>query len=705
MKSDLHLNPETTLNNLVEQYNHTLSSLLEQHAPKKSKTTPSRSPAPWYSSNIKEAKILCRRAERKWRKTHLTVDFELYRSAYVKLRKMCTSAKQAYFQQKIIDCSGNQKSLYSMANRLMFKKRSSALPSHTNSENLAQTFSRYFDEKIVKIRSDIRTSQSLDTSDNNPSVALQPPIIDSFDPITEDEMKELISGSNSKHCTLDPIPTSLLKNCLDSLLPIICKIVNMSLETSRVPENFKQAIVCPLIKKPSLDNENMKNYRPVSNLPYVSKLLEKIVMTQFNTHLDNHGLREPLQSAYLAKHSTETALIKVFNDILCAIDNQQCVLLVLLDLSAAFDTIDHEIMLSRLEELFGVSGTALSWLKSYFSGRSQKIVLNESSSTAVPLPTGVPQGSVAGPGTFTAYTQPIGSIARKHGVSLHLYADDTQLYVGCHLKDQDLTKQRLESCVDEVRNWMANNMLKLNDNKTEYMIIGSRHALNNINENIKTINIGKESIKMSSSARNIGVYMDSTLSMDEHVAHICRACYVGIRDISKIRKFLTEEATTQLIIAFVTSKLDCNNALLYKCNKYLLEKLQLVQNNAARVISRRQKHDSIVHIRKQLHWLPIESRIEYKINLTTFKCLNNSAPSYLCNLLTPHDPGRPDLRSAEKDLLKKHRTRTVAGDRAFSNAAPALWNTLPDELREIQNLLHFKTALKTHLFNKAFPKN
>ena len=198
--------------------------------------------------------------------------------------------------------------------------------------------------------------------------------------------------------------------------------------------------------------------------------------------------------------------------------------------------------------------------------------------------------------------------------------------------------------------------------------------------------------------------MDSTLSMDEQVAHICKACYVGIRDISKIRQYLTEEATAQLIIASATSKLGCNNALLYKCSKYLLDKLQLVQNNAARVISRRRKQDSIEHIRKQWHWLPIKFRIEYKINLTTFKCLNNSAPSYLTNLLIPHDPGRPNLRSAEKDFRKKHRTRTVAGDRAFSNTAPALWNALPDEMHEINNLSHFKTALKIHLFNKAFPK-
>ncbi len=138
---------------------------------------------------------------------------------------------------------------------------------------------------------------------------------------------------------------------------------------------------------------------------------------------------------------------------------------------------------------------------------------------------------------------------------------------------------------------------------------------------------------MTSSARNIGVIMDSTLSMEEQVSSVCRACYLGIRDISTIRRYLTEEATTHLIMAFVTSKLDCNNALLYKCNQTLTAKLQLVQNNAARVIAKRKRHDSIEEVRKKLHWLPVKYRIEYKINLTTYKCLNKFSPCYLSNLL------------------------------------------------------------------------
>ena len=279
---------------------------------------------------------------------------------------------------------------------------------------MAQQFAQFFNDKIDRIRDEIRHNQGPGSPDEQ--IGVNPPQMDSFAPVSEEEMRKIILNSNSKYCTLDPIPTSLVKSCLDTLLPTICRIVNLSLQTSCVPDNFKHAIVNPLIKKQSLDKENFKNYRPVSNLSFISKLLEKVVMARVNKHLDMHNLREPCQSAYRAGHSTETALVKVYNDMLCMVDDRQYILLVLLDLSAAFDTIDHDAMIHRLKNLFGINGDALTWMQSYFSGRTQRVVIGNSASTPFALSTGIPQGSVAGPGTFPAYTQPIGTVARHHGV-------------------------------------------------------------------------------------------------------------------------------------------------------------------------------------------------------------------------------------------------------------------------------------------------
>ena len=278
-------------------------------------------------------------------------------------------------------------------------------------------------------------------------------------------------------------------------------------------------------------------------------------MARVNKHLDVHNLCEPCQSAYRAGHSTETALVKVYNNMLCMVDDRQYILLVLLDLSTAFDTIDHDAMIHRLKNLFGINGDALTWMQSYFSGRTQRVVIGNSASTPFALSTGIPQGSVAGPGTFPAYTQPIGTVARHHGVNMHLYADDTQLYMGCRLQEHQSTHKQLEACIADVRRWMAENMLKLNDDKTEYIVIGSRYMLHQIPSTLLSIRVGDKIIDSTPAAKNIGVVVDSVLSMEQQVTSVCRACYVGLRDIARIRPYLTDEATKKTYYSFCDFKI------------------------------------------------------------------------------------------------------------------------------------------------------
>ena len=190
-----------------------------------------------------------------------------------------------------------------------------------------------------------------------------------FAPATEDEIYKLVSSSPSKSCTLDPIPTWMLKQNINIFVPVITKIVNMSLEYATFPSHFKNVLVSPLIKKPPLDADNLKNFRPVSNLCFISKIAEKVVAHRLADHLSTNNLYEQHQSAYRKYHGTETALLKVQNDILRELDGKRGVFLILLDLSAAFDTIDHDILFKRLESI-GVKGSALKWFQSYLSCRS-----------------------------------------------------------------------------------------------------------------------------------------------------------------------------------------------------------------------------------------------------------------------------------------------------------------------------------------------
>ena len=204
-------------------------------------------------------------------------------------------------------------------------------------------------------------------------------------------MLKLIAKSSSAFCDTDPAPTWLIKKCLDILITPITKIVNLSLSTGVFPRSMKQARVKPLIKNHNLDCDTLENYRPVSNLSFLSKIVERAVTTRLNKYLFDNNLDEPLQSAYKSGHSTETALLRVKNDIMLAVDGRQAAVVVLLDLSAAFDTVDHAVLLSRLESMFGVKGTVLKWFQSYLTQRSQAVSIDNALSDKVDLLFGVPQ--------------------------------------------------------------------------------------------------------------------------------------------------------------------------------------------------------------------------------------------------------------------------------------------------------------------------
>ena len=502
-------------------------------------------------------------------------------------------------------------------------------------------------------------------------------------------------SSPSKHCDMDPIPTWILKDHIDLLLSTITRIVNLSLETSTFPSQFKSAVVKPLLKKATLDSENLKNYRPVSNLTFVSKIIEKIVATRLNEYMDKHNLSVKYQSAYKKFHGTETALLKVQNDILRTFDNKNAVFLVLLDLSAAFDTIDHNILLSRLESN-GVKGPALQWISSYLSCRNQAVCIGSTMSSPVDLPFGVPQGSVLGPLFFTIYASPVVNIARNHDLNVHTYADDTQLYLSFDVNEQneeELARRRIQHCISDIKSWMSINKLKLNDDKTELLIVSTKHSQSKIQN--KSVQIGSSIISASSNVRNLGIQFDSTMSMNNHIKKVCQSSFFQIRNLSSIRKMLPKSTAEILVHAFITSRLDNGNALLNGISEQQIHKLQIVQNSAARVLTNTRKFGHITPVRRELHWLPIRERIQYKTALLTWKARNNMAPSYISELLTPYIPPRT-LRSSDKCLLETPRTSSTSlGDRAFSVAAPVLWNSLPLHLRQTNSLYKFKTGLKT----------
>uniref|UniRef100_A0A671VP79 Reverse transcriptase domain-containing protein n=1 Tax=Sparus aurata TaxID=8175 RepID=A0A671VP79_SPAAU len=363
-----------------------------------------------------------------------------------------------------------------------------------------------------------------------PTVCLPQCSLSSFSPVDSISVAKLVSQAKASTCSLDPMPTTPVKSSLPAQCPLIMEIINSSLESGIVPSTFKTASVTPILKKPGLDPDDLHNYRPIFNLPFLSKILERAVAAQLQQHISNHELYEPLQSGFRARHSTETALIKITSDLLITADTGHISILILLDLSAAFDTISHTILLTRLSDYLGLTGTALSWFQSYLTNRKQFVTIGDSSSTSAPINQGVPQGSVLGPLLFTIYMLSLGQIIRKHGLDFHSYADDTQLYL-CTKPSTQLPPQSLVNCLHDLKLWMTSNLPKLNTNKTELMIVASKALLHKVGDLL--LDVGGCSISPSTEVRNLGVILDSTLSFQSHIKSITKSDFYHLKNISR----------------------------------------------------------------------------------------------------------------------------------------------------------------------------
>ena len=435
-------------------------------------------------------------------------------------------------------------------------------------------------------------------------------------------------------------------------------------------------------------------------MSFLSKIIERAILDQLLPLLERNGVIPLVQSAYRKHHSTETALIKIHNDMAENNCRGMSSLLVLLDLSAAFDTVDHELLLKDLHSC-GIRDNALLLLKSYLSDRSQRVTINRATSESVPLQFGVPQGSVLGPILFLVYTSSLASLLDAHDVGYHFYADDTQLYV--KMTNINEAKTRVESVISDIKTWMERRKLKLNDSKTEIIIIrGNRR----VNEHALTIDVGESQLCPVRTVKNLGVYFNPKLNYKEHLGQVVRSCNLHIRNLYSLKLFLNRRCLLTLVHTMVFSRIDYCNGLWIGLPNYLLKQVQSVLNRAARLVFGLPPRTPTTSSLIELHWLPVKARIEFKLCLMTFKVLKYGQPRYLAEMLKRPAAHPGAILRSEDDHLRLEEPVAVEqssfSDRSFSYVAPRLYNRLPLSVRQLTSVDSFKKQLKTFLFLRSY---
>ena len=425
------------------------------------------------------------------------------------------------------------------------------------------------------------------------------------------------------------------------------------------------------------------------------------MVSQFTAHCDVNNLLPGYQLAYRRNYSCETALIKITNDCLWDMENQMVTGMVAIDLSAAFDTVDHAILLDVLNKKFGVHNIALKWFNDYLSFRSCKVSLHRVHSKEHQLPFSVPEGSVAGPVLYNAYASTLQHVVQSP-IKLYGFADDHIIkdsFMPDNVIDSESYVITIESCITSIKHWMGRNRLKMNSAKTDFILIGSRQQL--VKCKMTSILVNDEILQRSPIIKHLGALIDERLSFKQFINSKCRMAMWNLQKLKPISNVLTDDTCKTLISALVLLHLDYANAILIGLPEVDIKKMQIVQNMAAKLVLYCSTMESSTCLRN-LHWLPIRARIEHKLLTMTYKCLNGEAPDYLSDLLSviPESKRMLRLSNKYKQLVVPRVKRKTFVDRSFSIMAPSLWSELPDSLQKANGVEIFKAELKTLLFRR-----
>ncbi|XP_077258283.1 uncharacterized protein LOC143895191 [Temnothorax americanus] len=650
-----------------------------------------RPPARWLSEDLRTRLCMRNKLYKQARRSNCLLDYAAYRLFRNQLNMDIKRAKSEFHYNSLIRITDSAKLWRELA-RLGLIKQTLVSPLHFFTTN---QLNAYF-ASISGAQLPCSYADMVSSIVHIPRPALR--LEFNFSEIQPCDVYKIIANAplHSYASGSDGIPLYVLRIAWPVISSGLTELFNRSLATSTFPSEWKRALIRPhsKIRNPQSPSDT----RPIANLPELSKILEKIVASQIAQYLDEFDLLNPKQSAYRPGHNTQSALLRVCDDIRQGIDNGQITIMILFDFSKAFDTVPHPKLYMKLKEI-GFSDAAIIWIFSYLTGRSQAVI-DELGNISEWLFTssGVPQGSVLGPPLFSLYINDIGRVLKY----LHhmIFADDVQAYLLCSLADIERGLELVTRDANAIFTYAEANGLKLNPSKSKVIIFGSRANISNIDlSQLMPVVVNGAPIPFVSEVRNLGVILTSNLSWKKHISLISQKVHHALYNLKFNKNSLSTALRTKLVVTLIMPHIDYCCLVYHSMTDELNTRLQRLVNCCIRFIYNLRRDEHISAYRRKLGWLRVENRRLYFMGCQMYRILHMRSPSYLRELFTTPDPL---LRRSERLVaptqtfyIPAHRTATYRN--SFHISAIYFWHSLPSNITTVSSFPTFKSLLRSFL--------
>ena len=685
-------------NDQVDVFNELFLEVLSQHAPVKRVKIRSK-PSPFITPEIRQLM----RTRDQWRKlagkTNDPFHWNGYRFFRQEVKREIRVAEKVHVRTQILDSNGNSNSIWKIINRCLPRKQQDSFMASEDPTGLANELNDFFTSvgsiTAQKAR-DLSLHHGLNVNLDVPtplhiSTDVSPELF-VLHQVTENQVERVIrSLPSNKAPGMDKISSRILKDSLPSTLTTITHIVNNSFVTNTFARAWKTAEVTPILKCGNPDVPN--NYRPISLLPIVSKVTERLVHGQLMEHLIRNNKLAAHQSGNRKLHSTETALLYVTDQLLQAMDNKKVSIMVLLDMSKAFDSIRHDILLSKLQNLDFSQG-ALDWFQSYLSNRQQCVRIGDAVSKVLPLEFGVPQGSILGPVLFTIYVNDLLSVPKR--CLSASYVDDCKLYLSFSPAELPTSILALNEDLTRISQWCCKNSLLINPDKTKVLAVGLPQLLKKLSS--FSITLFDKEITPVPVVKDLGVLLDTRLSYNQHITEIASKCLFKLYQINRIKHLLDRKTLLLVINSFVFSKLQYCSTVWSNTSSSNIDKLQKVQNFAGRIILGLRKYDHISDGLRSLKWLPIREKLILNDATMMHKCINKLVPDYLADMFKSRSQVH-NRQTRSSGALDIPLCRLSTGQRSFAFRGAKLWNSLNDNIKSLKCPRNFRRHLANVLLS------